>query len=215
MVVIFVLFIFAAIFWAGFEQAPTSLNLFANDFTDRTFGSWEMPATWFQSINSGFIIVLAPAFAALWVGMAKRGMDLSSPAKFALGLLFAGIGFALMIGAANAVVSSNGAVKVSAWWLVGSYFFQTVGELCLSPVGLSSMTKLSPRKYVGQMMGIWFLATSVGNLFAGLVGGHVDPTKLEETPKVFTGTTIALFAAAALCGLLVFPIRKMMGEKKA
>ena len=214
-VVIFVLFIFAAIFWAGFEQAPTSLNLFANDFTDRTFGGWEMPATWFQSINSGFIIVFAPVFAAIWVGMAKRGMELSSPAKFALGLLLAGIGFAIMIVAANAVVSSNGAVKVSAWWLVGSYFFQTLGELCLSPVGLSSMTKLSPRKYVGQMMGVWFLASSVGNLIAGLVGGHVDPTKLDQTPKVFTGTTIALFAAAAICGLLVFPIRKMMGEKKA
>src|SRR5687768_17758748 len=87
-----------------------------------------MPATWFQSINSGFIIVFAPVFAAIWVGMAKRGMELSSPAKFALGLLLAGIGFALMIGAANAVVASNGAVKVSAWWLVGSYFFQTLGD---------------------------------------------------------------------------------------
>ena len=214
-VVIFVLFIFAAIFWAGFEQAPTSLNLFANDFTDRNFGGWEMPATWFQSINSGFIIVLAPIFAALWVGMAKRGMELSSPAKFALGLFFAAIGFALMIAAANAVVASNGTVKVSAWWLVGSYFFQTVGELALSPVGLSSMTKLSPRKYVGQMMGVWFLAASVGNLIAGLVGGHVDPTKLDQTPKVFTGTTIALLVAAVVCGLLVFPIRKMMGEQKA
>ena len=214
-VVIFVLFIFAAIFWAGFEQAPTSLNLFANDFTDRNFGGWEMPATWFQSINSGFIIVLAPAFAALWVWMAKRNMELSSPAKFSLGLLFAAIGFALMIAAANAVVSSNGAVKVSAWWLVGSYFFQTVGELCLSPVGLSSMTKLSPRKYVGQMMGVWFLASSLGNLIAGLVGGHVDPTKLDQTPKVFTGTTIALLVAAVICALLVFPIRKMMGEQKA
>ena len=212
--VIMVLFIFAAIFWAAFEQAPTSLNLFANDFTDRNVGGFEMPATWFQSINSGFIILLAPAFAAIWVGMARRGWDLSSPAKFALGLVLAGIGFVLMIFAANAIVASGGTAKVSPWWLVWSYFFQTIGELCLSPVGLSSMTKLSPRKYVGQMMGIWFLATSVGNLIAGLVGGHVDPTKLDQTPKVFTGTTVALFAAAALCGLLVFPIRKMMGEAK-
>jgi POT family proton-dependent oligopeptide transporter len=214
-VVIMVLFIFAAIFWAAFEQAPTSLNLFANDFTDRNMFGFEVPATWFQSINSGFIILLAPAFAALWVGLAKRNLELSSPAKFALGLVAAGVGFALMIFAANQVVASNGAVKVSPWWLVWSYFFQTVGELCLSPVGLSSMTKLSPRKYVGQMMGIWFLATSVGNLIAGLVGGHVDPTKLEQTPKVFTGTTVALFAAAAILGLLVIPIRKMMGEQKA
>jgi POT family proton-dependent oligopeptide transporter len=210
--VIMVLFVFAAIFWAAFEQAPTSLNLFANDFTDRTFFGWEMPATWFQSINSGFIILLAPLFAGVWLALAKRGLDLSSPTKFALGLLAAGVGFALMIVAANTVVASGGAVKVSSWWLVWSYFFQTVGELCVSPVGLSSMTKLSPRKYVGQMMGIWFLATSVGNLIAGRVGGHVDPSKLDQTPKVFTGTTVALIAAAALCGLLVIPIRKMMRE---
>ena len=214
-VVIFVLFVFAAVFWGAFEQAPTSLNLFANDFTDRNIGGWEMPATWFQTINSFFIILLAPVFAWVWVSLARRGMDFSSPTKFALGLIAAGIGFALMIIAANQVVASNGAAKVSPMFLVASYFFQTIGELCVSPVGLSSMTKLSPRKYVGQMMGIWFLATALGNLVAGLVGGHVDPTKLEQTPMVFTGTTLALFAAAVLCLLLVVPIRKMMGEQKA
>ena len=208
--VIFVLFVFAAIFWAAFEQAPTSLNLFARDFTRRQIGTFEVPALWFQSINSAFIILLAPAFAGLWVWMARRGVDFSSPAKFALGLLFAGIGFAIMIPAANSVVASGGALKVSAWWLTISYFFQTVGELCLSPVGLSSMTKLSPRKYVGQMMGIWFLATSVGNLIAGLVGGHVDPEKLEQMPALFTGTTLALVVAAILLVLLSIPIRRMM-----
>lgn len=208
--VIFVLFVFAAIFWGAFEQAPTSLNLFANDFTDRSIFGWEMPATWFQSVNSFFIIVLAPAFAALWVWMAKRNIELSSPAKFALGLAMAGVGFALMIGAANKVVASGGTVLVSPWWLIGSYFFQTVGELCLSPVGLSSMTKLSPRQYVGQMMGIWFLAASVGNLVAGLVGGHVDPTNLQQTPTVFIGTTIALAVATGILLALVVPIRRMM-----
>ncbi|HEX8905377.1 MAG TPA: peptide MFS transporter, partial [Longimicrobiaceae bacterium] len=210
--VIVVLFLFAAIFWSAFEQAPTSLNLFAKDFTHRQIGSFEVPATWFQSINSAFIILLAPFFAALWVGLGRRRGDLSSPAKFALGLFFAGIGFALMIPAANAVVNSNGALKVSAMWLVGSYFFQTVGELCLSPVGLSSMTKLSPRKYVGQMMGIWFLASAVGNLIGGLVGGHVDPEKLEVMPGLFTSTTAGLFGAAAILALLVIPIRKMMAD---
>ena len=212
MAVIFVLFVFAAIFWGAFEQAPTSLNLFARDFTNRNLLGFEVPALWFQSINSAFIIVFAPVFAALWVGMAKRGLELSSPAKFALGLAFAGIGFAIMIPAANSIVSSNGAVRVSAWWLTASYFFQTLGELSLSPVGLSSMTKLSPRKYVGQMMGVWFLAASVGNLIAGLVGGSVDPEKLEQTPALFTWTSVALFAAAILCGLLVIPIRRMMRE---
>jgi len=210
--VIVVLFLFAAIFWSAFEQAPTSLNLFAKDFTNRNLGGFQVPATWFQSINSAFIILLAPLFAALWVGLGRRRGDLSSPAKFALGLFFAGIGFALMIPAANAVVHSNGALKVSAMWLVGSYFFQTVGELCLSPVGLSSMTKLAPRKYVGQMMGIWFLASAVGNLIGGLVGGHVDPEKLEVMPGLFTATTAGLFGAAVILALLVIPIRRMMAD---
>ncbi len=208
--VIVVLFIFAAIFWAAFEQAPTSLNLFARDFTDRQVGGFEIPATWFQSVNSGFIIICAPIFAWIWIAMAKRGFDLSSPAKFALGLLLAGIGFFLMIFAANKIVASGGTELVSPWWLVASYFFQTLGELCLSPVGLSSMTKLSPRKYVGQMMGIWFLASSVGNLIAGLVGGHVDPEALEQTPALFTATTVALVASAVVLGLMIVPIRRMM-----
>ncbi|MDF1504984.1 peptide MFS transporter [Roseisolibacter sp. H3M3-2] len=210
--VIAVLFVFAAIFWAAFEQAPTSLNLFARDFTDRQLGGFEIPATWFQSVNSFFIIVLAPVFAALWVRMAKRNQELSSPGKFAWGLALAAIGFALMIPAANAIVASGGSLKVSPWWLVASYFFQTAGELCLSPVGLSSMTKLSPPRFVGQMMGIWFMATSVGNLIAGLVGGEVDPEKLEQTPALFTATTGALVASAVVLALLAIPIRRMMAR---
>ena len=210
--VIFVLFIFAAAFWGAFEQAPTSLNLFASDFTDRNILGFEVPVLWFQSINSLFIIIFAPVFAAMWVGMAKRGSTLSDPTKFAVALILAGIGFALMIIPANAIVASGGVLKVSAWWLTISYLFQTLGELALSPVGLSSMTKLSPRKYVGQMMGIWFLAASVGNLVAGLVGGHVDPEKLEQTPALFTGTAVALFGSALVLGLLIVPIRKMMGN---
>ncbi len=99
---------------------------------------------------------------------------------------------------------------MSLWWLIVSYFFQTIGELCLSPVGLSSMTKLSPRKYVGQMMGIWFLASAVGNLIGGLVGGHVDPEKLDQMPKLFTSTTVSLFVAAAILAALIVPIRRMM-----
>jgi len=208
--VIAVLFAFAAIFWSAFEQAPTSLNLFARDFTRRNVGGFEVPATWFQSINSLFIFFLAPLFAVLWTRLGAKGRDLSSPGKFSLGLFFAGLGFLLMIPAAYAVVSSNGAVKVAAWWLVGSYFFQTIGELCLSPVGLSSMTKLSPRRYVGQMMGIWFLASAVGNLIGGLVGGHVDPEKLEQMPLLFTLTTASLVVSAVALALLAIPIRRML-----
>jgi POT family proton-dependent oligopeptide transporter len=212
--VIVVLFLFAAVFWSAFEQAPTSLNLFAKDFTDRDVGGFSIPATWFQSVNSAFIILCAPLFAALWTGLGKRGIDLSSPTKFALGLALAGVGFFLMIFAANRVVESGGTLLVSPWWLVASYFFQTLGELCLSPVGLSSMTKLSPRKYVGQMMGIWFLASAVGNLIGGLVGGHVDPEKLEQMPALFTATTASLFVAAAILGVLIVPIRRMMAGVK-
>ncbi|MGQ0713470.1 MAG: peptide MFS transporter [Gemmatimonadaceae bacterium] len=212
--VIFVLFVFAAIFWAAFEQAPTSLNLFAADFTNRDVGGFEVPATWFQPVNSLFIILLAPVFAALWVTLARRRGDLSAPTKFALGLFLAGIGFLMMIWAANIVVQGGAGTRVSPWWLIGSYFFQTLGELCLSPVGLSSMTKLSPRKYVGQMMGIWFLATSVGNLIAGLAGGHVDPSRLEQMPKLFTMTTVFLMVSALVLALLAVPIRRMMATTK-
>lgn len=214
-IVIGVLFVFAAIFWAAFEQAPTSLNLFAKDFTDRSLNgllsekNW-IPATWFQSINSALIIIFAPIFAAIWTYFGTRNINISAPAKFALGLFLAGIGFFIMIFPANMLVASGGLIKVSAWWLAFSYLFQTFGELLLSPVGLSSMTKLAPRRFVGQMMGIWFLAASVGNLIAGLVGGSVDPEKLEQTPTLFTWTTIALVASAVILGLLSFPIAKMM-----
>ena len=210
--VIMVLFVFAMIFWSAFEQAPTSLNLFAADFTDRMIGGFEVPATWFQSVNAFFIIAFAPVFAATWVGLARRGIDLSSPAKFAFGLAMAGVGFVIMIFAANIVVRSGGTELVSPWWLVGSYFFQTIGELSLSPVGLSSMTKLSPRKYVGQMMGIWFTASALGNLIGGLVGGHVDPEKLDQMPALFERTSISLFIATVVLLLLVVPIRRMMRE---
>jgi len=209
-IVIFILFIFASIFWAAFEQAPTSLNLFASDFTRRTIFGWEVPAIWFQNINSIFIVILAPFFAALWLRLGKAGRPLSSPFRFALGLLFGAIGFGLMIPAANFLVSTNGLIKVSALWLIFSYIFQTFGELCLSPVGLSSMTKLSPRRYVGQMMGVWFLASSLGNLIAGLVGGHVNPENLAQTPLVFKGTTIALVLAAVILFALTPFIRKLI-----
>lgn len=209
-VVIAILFIFASIFWAGFEQAPTSLNLFARDFTDRVVLGYEIPAIWFQVANSIFVVLLAPVFAALWLGLGKRNANPSSTIKFSLGLLFGGLGFAVMIPAAYAVLNSGGALKVSPMWLVVSYFIQTVGELLLSPVGLSTMTKLSPRKYVGQMMGIWFLATSVGNLIAGLVGGNVDPEKLDQMPVLFIGTAAALGGAAILLAILSPLIKKLI-----
>jgi POT family proton-dependent oligopeptide transporter len=212
--VIAVLFLFATIFWAAFEQAPTSLNLFARDYTDRVVFGWEMPTLWLQSANSVFVVALAPVFAAVWTALGRRHRDPSSPAKFGFGLFFAGLGFLIMIWAANMVIAGGGnGVRVSPWWLVASYFLQTIGELSLSPVGLSSMTKLAPRKFTGQMMGIWFMASALGNLIAGLVGGHVNPENLQEMPQLFQQTAFSLFIAAAVIGLLVVPIRRMMASE--
>lgn len=214
--VIVVLFVFATVFWSAFEQAPTSLNLFARDFTDRTVFGWEMPTLWLQSAESFFVITLAPVFAWIWVALARRRVELSSPTKFAFGLAFAGVAFLAMVAASNHVIASaaaGGTMRVSMWWLTISYMFQAFGELSLSPVGLSSMTKLAPRRFVGQMMGVWFLADALGNLIAGLVGGHVNPDNLQEMPQLFQRTATSLFIAAAVCALLAIPIRRMMREK--
>src|SRR5438270_2969642 len=211
--VIIVLFVFATIFWSAFEQAPTSLNLFARDFTDRHMFGWESPTTWLQAANSVFVIVLAPVFGVLWLALGKRGRNPSSPAKFAFGLFAAGVGFWVMLLAANHVIAGGAATRVSVWWLTISYLFQTFGELTLSPVGLSSMTKLAPRKFVGQMMGIWFMASALGNLIAGIVGGNVDPNKLGELPLLVQRTALSLFIAAAAIAALIIPIRRMLASR--
>jgi proton-dependent oligopeptide transporter, POT family len=210
--VVLVLFIFAVVFWSAFEQQPTSLNLFARDFTDRRLGGWEVPTSWFQSAESAAVILFAPLLAALWARLARRGRDLSSPTKFALGLSFAGLGFLVMLGAANRVIAGGPATRVSMLWLVASYFLQGIGELSLSPVGMSSMTRLAPKRFSGLTMGVWFTSIALGNLIAGLVGGNVDPEKLDQMPALFQRTSISLFVAAALLLLLVVPIRRMMAR---
>jgi proton-dependent oligopeptide transporter, POT family len=213
--VIIVLFVFATIFWSAFEQAPTSLNLFARDFTDRHIFGWEMPTTWLQAANSIFVIVLAPVFGLLWLALGKRGRNPSSPAKFAFGLFAAGVGFWIMLLAANRIIAVGPGMRVSMWWLTISYLFQTFGELTLSPVGLSSMTTLAPRKFVGQMMGIWFMASALGNLIAGIVGGHVDPERLGEMPELFQRTALSLFIAGAVLAALAIPIRRLTAGRVA
>lgn len=212
-VVIAVLFVFAAIFWSAFEQTPTALNLFAYDFTNRMVGTFEVPATWFQTINSLFIILLAPVIAAFWTFLARKKVELSSPIKFAIGLGFAALSFVIMIFAANVVIGGGG-IRVSPLWLITFYFFITLGELFVSPVGLSSMTTLSPKRFVGQIMGIWFIASALGNLIGGLVGGNVDPEKLELMPRLFSTTALFLGGAAVLLVVLAVPIARMMRERK-
>lgn len=177
-VLIMFLFVSSAIFWSGFEQAGSSLNLFAKYFTDRNMFGWEMPASWLQSVNPIFIIVLAPFFGALWIKLAARNMDPSIPAKFAFGLLFLGLGFAVIAFAVG--LAANNVNGVTPFWLCLVYLLHTTGELCLSPVGLSTITKLAPRRITGQMMGIWFLATSLGNLIAGQIAGKFSFAVFES-----------------------------------
>jgi len=207
--VIFILFVGIAIFWSGFEQAASSLNLFARDFTDRFIGGWEMPAGMLQSFNSGFIIIFAPIVGALWVKLAARNINIRTPFKFAIGLILLGLGFWVMVEAAQ--VAASGA-KAGMFALILTYFLHSIGELTISPVGLSATSKLSPKKYLGQMMGIWFVGAALGNLIAGLIGGNFDPENVLEMPNIFMNVVWVSIGA----GLIFFAaspfIKKWMGD---
>ncbi|MBZ5876506.1 peptide MFS transporter [Chromohalobacter israelensis] len=207
-VVCFILIMAAAFFWASFEQQPTSYNLFAHDYTDRMLFGWEVPAVWFQSFNPVFIILLGPLFGWLWPALGRRRLEPGSPVKFVLGLLFAAGGFALMMLAAMRV--AGGAAQVSPLWITGSLLLLTIGELCLSPVGLSTMSALAPVKLRGQLMGLWFTASALGNLVAGLIGGHVNAEELEQLPELFARCAVALVACAVLLALLTPVIKRML-----
>ncbi|MEY4377842.1 MAG: hypothetical protein RJB26_2392 [Pseudomonadota bacterium] len=208
---IIVLFIACAAFWSGFEQAGSSLNLFAERYTDRLVGSWEIPSGIFQSLNPVFILLFAPLFSALWVQLAKRQMDPSAPAKFALGLIIMGSGFLVMVQAAGIVAAG---MKAAPYWLVFTYMLHTMGELCLSPVGLSNITKLAPARYVGQMMGIWFLATSLGNLAAGLIAGEFDAENVAAMPGQYLHIVLFAVGTGVVTLLLVKPVKNWMGGVK-
>jgi proton-dependent oligopeptide transporter, POT family len=201
------LFLFSAVFWSGFEQAGSSLNLFAERYTDREIFGWTMPASWLQAVNPIFIILLAPAFAWFWVFLGRRNLDPSIPVKFALGLIQLGIGFAVMALAAALVVKTDSPVLPT--WLMLTYLFHTTGELCLSPVALSAVTKLAPRKYLGQMMGLWFLSIAMGNLIAGLVAGRFDDESLPQMPELF-GMIVATTVGTGLLLLVLSPLYRRL-----
>jgi POT family proton-dependent oligopeptide transporter len=203
--VIAILFIFSAIFWSGFEQAGSSLNLVAERLTDRNILGWEMPASWLQSVNPLFIIALAPVFAGIWISLARRNQEPSSPAKFSFGLVFLGLGFLVLVVATG--LSGAGA-QISPMWLVLTYLLHTIGELALSPVGLSTVTKLAPQRVVGQMMGVWFMSVSLGNLIAGQVAGFIETLPL---PQLFGTVAAITIGAGLLLFLFVKPTRKLMG----
>lgn len=203
--VIAVLFCGSSIFWAAFEQAGSSLNLFARNYTDNVLLGFAFPASWYQSLNAAFIICFAAAFAWLWIRLGPR--QPSSVAKFALAMVCASAGFLLMMEASRRAASG---VRVSPLWLVGTYLLHTFGELLLSPVGLSAMTRLAPARVASLMMGVWFLSLSMGNYLAGRLAslyGHLPPLEL------FRALALMTLAAAAALFLLVRPVRQLLDEQ--
>ncbi len=202
---IFVFFFAAMVFWSAFEQAGLSIALFADRLTDPTVFGWSVPSAWFQSLNPLFVIVLAPLFAALWTRLGTR--QPLTPIKFALGLALLALGFLVMVPAAQATAEG----RVSPLWLVLYFLLVTMGELCLSPVGLSAMTKLAPVRFVGLILGVWFLAAAFGNKLAGVFGSGYedsDPMQLAQ----FFAWFAALGGGAALLMLLLTPwLRRQMG----
>jgi POT family proton-dependent oligopeptide transporter len=174
-----VLFLACALFWSGFEQAGSSFNLFADRYTDRKLGGFEVPAGWFQSLNPIFIVVFAPMFSALWVQLGARNLDPSAPTKFVLGLLGMAFGFVILAEAARLVAAGN---MVGMGWLTSVYLIHTFGELCLSPVGLSAFSKLAPARLVSQSLGVWFMGTALGNLIAGRIAGEFDDANRAAMP---------------------------------
>jgi proton-dependent oligopeptide transporter, POT family len=210
-VVIVVLFLGSALFWSGYEQAGSSLNLFAERYTDRTLGGirFVIPAGWFQSLNPAFVIAFAPAFAWAWIALAKHNMNPSAPAKFAVGVMLMGSGF-LVMAAAAAIVA--GGSKVLPYWLILTYLLHTFGELCLSPVGLSYVTKLAPKRFVGQMMGMWFLSLSLGNLAAGLIAGEFDANNIAAMPGQYLHIVYFAVGLGAVLLAVSRPVKKLMGD---
>jgi len=208
LLVIAILFFFAMLFWSAFEQAGSSLNLFARDFTRNTIFGFDYPSSWFQSVGALLIILLAPFFSWLWINLAAMGREPSGPSKFALGLLGVGLGFLVLVFAVK--VSGPEGSRVSPAWLFSVFLLHTLGELCLSPVGLSLMTKLAPRRIVSFVMGIWFTASALGNGLGGWVAGFYDTEGGGALETLFGGIAIYTLTAALILALLVKPIKKLL-----
>ncbi|HEX8784335.1 MAG TPA: peptide MFS transporter [Steroidobacteraceae bacterium] len=206
--VMLALFIASVTFWAGYYQQGGSFNLFAERYTDRHIFGWEMPAGVLQAVNPLFVITFAGVFAALWLALGKRDRDLPAPAKFGLALIFLGLGFLVMYFAAQHVLAGQ---LVLPTWLVLTYFLHTCGELCLSPVGLSYMSKLAPPRFVGQAMGVWFLSLALGGNMAGQLTGEYDASHLESLPALFMRIFWYGLIAGVVMLLLTPFVKRMMG----
>jgi POT family proton-dependent oligopeptide transporter len=202
-----VLFLASVLFWAGYEQSGSSMNLFAERFTDRALFGWVMPASWFQALNPIYIIVFGPLFSILWVQLARRRLEPATPVKFILGLLGIGSGFIIMAAASRLLVAGH---QVGMGWLSVTYLLHTWGELCLSPVGLSVVTKLVPPRFVSQSLGVWFVSLSAGNLLAGRIAGDFDPSNLAAMPGQFMSIVWFSLISAGLLALILPLMRRWM-----
>ena len=205
---IFIFFVFTILFWAAYEQKGASLNLFAARLVRTEVFGMGFPSSYLQSLTPLFVILLAPLFSILWVRLKDR--QPSSPVKFTLGLLFIGVAYLLLIPAS--MLTAYG--KVSPLWLVGLYFLEVCGEMCLSPVGLSTVTKLSPAKLVGIMMGVWFLAASLGSKLAGYLSGFFVADNSWQLTKLYGGIALGLLVATAILATLTPSIKRLMGGVK-
>ena len=182
LILLFLLFIGAAAFWSGFDQSSGSLNIFARDYTDLSVAGYKIPVGWLQFANPIIVVLFAPIFAGIWAQLARKNLDPSLPFKFAIGLLFMALSFFVMIIAVNLAIESS---PVGMQWLLLTYLFQTWGELALSPIGLSAFSRYGPKRYMGQMFGLWFLASAIGGVLAGLLGGEALDGGLETISPVF------------------------------
>jgi POT family proton-dependent oligopeptide transporter len=202
---IFVFFLASMVFWAIFEQAGLSIALFADRLTHNEVAGFAIPSAWYQSLNPLFVILFAPVLAALWIRLGAR--QPSAPIKFVLGLALLSASLLLMVPAAAAAVAG----KVSPWWLVGLFLLQTLGELCLSPVGLSTMTKLAPERQAGLVMGIWFLAGAWGSKLAGVLGEGFTPEEPAALVRFFAEQAVMVAVATVVLWALVPWVRRLMG----
>ena len=205
---IVIFFAFTILFWGAYEQKGASLNLFARDLVRTEVFGLRFPPSFLQGLTPLFVIMLAPIFSILWVRLKDRNP--SSPAKFTLGMLFIGVAFLLMIPAS--LMTASG--RISPLWLVGLYFLEVCGEMCLSPVGLSTVTKLSPVKLVGIMMGVWFLASSFGSKLAGYLSGFFVANNPWQLAKLYGGIAFGLLAATIVLAALTPTIKRLMGKVK-
>ncbi len=218
LIVVGILILFSLIFWALFEQAGSSLNILTDRGVNRVIFGWEVPASMFQSLNAGFIFTIAPLFAMLWIALAKRNMEASTPIKFSIGIILVGLGFLALV---YGMRSSEG-LQTGVFWIILIYLLHTLGELCLSPVGLSSVTKLSPQRIVGFMMGMWFFASAAGNYVAGLIARATasdssgvsndvfDLTQKQSFMDVYTDVGLMAIGCGILLALLTPFLKKLM-----